>query len=125
MTYKLQPLTDRDKDPTTDVRAILTDEFGGTVRIIVDDHCYVLQQSVADGPEYKWISVTHWFREAARELHVLMELEVMGACGDLQAAQAVVYEAEQRLVDEAAKVVSRRSGRKSPRHAFEISLGDK
>jgi hypothetical protein len=119
MTYKLQPLTDRDKDPTTDVRAILTDEYGGTVRIIVDDHCYVLQQLVPDGPGYKWINVTHWFREAARELHVLMELEVLGTVGDLQSAQNVVYEAEQRLVDEAAKVVSRRTGK-----PFKISLGE-
>ena len=116
MTYKLQPLTPRDKDSKTNVRAILTDEYGGTVRIIIDDNCYVLQQLIPDGSGYKWINVTHWFREAARELHVLMELEILVGIGDLQTAQC---EAEQRLVDEAAKVVSRRTDK-----PFKISLGE-
>ena len=124
MTYKVVPLTDADKDPKTDVRLILEDEYGGRVRIIIDDHCYVLQLATPMGTDYAWKSTTHWFREAAAELHILMELEILGGMFTLQAEQAaLLIKAEQRFVDKAAKIVERRSGRKPPRHTFEISLG--
>jgi hypothetical protein len=43
-------------------------KYGGGLqaRIIVDDHCYVLEHS---GPD--WVAATHWFCEAVQQLRDL------------------------------------------------------
>ena len=54
-------------DPSFDVVVSMEDLYGGRARIVVDDHCYVLQEFELDEPYGKqgtWKSVTHWFREA-------------------------------------------------------------
>jgi hypothetical protein len=79
MTYKRRPLGAEDDDSTADVLAVLEDEYGGRARIIMDDHCYVLQLHRVEndgqgGGQGGWRSVTHWFREAVNALHDLVFL---------------------------------------------------
>jgi hypothetical protein len=63
-------MTAEDHDPLRTPLVLLEDEYGGKARIVMDDHCYVLQlHRVAPS---RWISVTHWFREAAEALRDIL-----------------------------------------------------
>ena len=125
MTYKVIPLTDADKDPAIDVRAVLENNNGGRARIIVDANCFVLQLATPMGLNSGWQPTTYWFRAAVREVYVLMEKEILAGIIKLQSEQSVaLLKTEQQIVDKAAKIIERRSGRKPPRHIFEILLGE-
>ena len=125
-SYKVIPLTDADKDPAIDVRAVLENNHGKRARIIVDADCFVLQLATPKGLNSGWQPTTYWFRAAVHEVYVLMEREILAGMLTLQAEQnGTLLKIEQEFVDKAAKIVERRSGRKPPHHTFKIMLGEK
>ena len=73
MVYK-QVWTEKSFESTNGTHtpvATLADEYGGRVQIAVDDHCYVLFAKVPDS-DGAYVSVKHWFREAAEVLGKLV-----------------------------------------------------